>query len=124
VQGYKVYYTLTPDLPIPQWTTQVVEGSRLTTIQNLRTSRTYTVRVRALTDVGDGLLSDPIQVKLQQEGIVVTSSNNLKSTSFTHMVRLFRSGDICDQVGELSEICPTLRCFGAAKSTWVGAPNF
>jgi len=68
LQGYKVYYTLTPELPISLWTVHVVEGSRLTTIPNLLTNRTYTVQVLAYTSVGDGPLSQPTQVKLQQGG--------------------------------------------------------
>jgi len=71
LQGYKVYYTRTPDMPIPLWTVHVVEGSRLTTIPNLLTNRTYTLKVLAYTAVGDGPLSEPIQVKMQQGGIVV-----------------------------------------------------
>jgi len=70
-QGYKVYYTLKPDMPIPLWTVHVVDGSRLTTIPNLLTNRTYTVKVLAYTAVGDGPLSEPIQVKLQQGGIIL-----------------------------------------------------
>ena len=73
LQGYKVYYTLTPELPIPLWTVHVVEGSRLTTIANMMTNRTYTLRVLAYTAVGDGPLSDQIQVKMQQGGIIILS---------------------------------------------------
>ena len=76
LQGYKVYYTLTPDLPRDLWTVHVVEGSRLTTIPNLLTNRTYTVKVLAYTAVGDGPLSNPIQVKLQQGGILYRSLFN------------------------------------------------
>lgn len=68
LQGYKVYYTLTPDLPIPLWTVHEVEGSRLTNIPNLLTNRTYTLRVLAYTEVGDGPLSEQMQVKMQQGG--------------------------------------------------------
>jgi len=68
LQGYKVYYTLTPDLPIPLWTVHVVEGSRLTTIANLLTNRTYTLKVLAYTAVGDGPLSGQIQVRTQKGG--------------------------------------------------------
>ena len=68
-QGYKVYYTLTPDLPvIDQWTLHVVNDNKLTTISNLLTNRTYTISMLAYTSVGDGPLSQPIQVKTQQGG--------------------------------------------------------
>jgi len=70
LQGYKVYYTLTPDLPIALWTVHEVEGRRLTTIPNLLTNRTYTLKALAYTAVGDGPLSEEIQVKLQHGGIV------------------------------------------------------
>jgi len=70
LQGYKVYYTLTPDLPISLWTVHEVEGSRLTNIPNLLTNRTYSLRVLAFTEVGDGPLSEQMQVKMQQGGIV------------------------------------------------------
>jgi len=71
MQGYKVYYTLTPDLPIPLWVVHKVEGSRLTTIPNLLPNRTYTLKVLAFTAIGDGPLSEPIQVKMQQGGTVI-----------------------------------------------------
>ena len=62
-QGYKVYYTLTPELPVRLWTVhEVTDDSRVTTISNLLENRTYTVRLLALTTVGDGPLSPPINV--------------------------------------------------------------
>jgi len=70
LQGYKVYYTLSPDLPTPLWTVHRVEGSQLTNILNLLTNRTYTLKVLAFTAVGDGPLSEHIQVKMQQGGTV------------------------------------------------------
>ena len=69
-QGYKVYYTLTPDLPITLWTLQPVDSNVLTTISNLQTNRTYTISVLAFTNVGDGPLSEHIQVRTQQGGNV------------------------------------------------------
>lgn len=66
-----MYYTLKPDLPIPLWTVHNVEGSMLTTIPNLLTNRTYTLKVLAYTAVGDGPLSDQVQVKMQQGGTTI-----------------------------------------------------
>ncbi|ELU00302.1 hypothetical protein CAPTEDRAFT_229069 [Capitella teleta] len=66
IKGYKVYYTPTPDIPISLWTIHNVDNSRLTTISNLLTNRTYTIRVLAFTDIGVGPLSDAIQVVTQQ----------------------------------------------------------
>jgi len=70
-QGYKVFYTLTPDLPISLWTVHPVDNSQLTTVSNLLTNRTYTISVLASTDIGDGPLSDQIRVKTQQGGKLV-----------------------------------------------------
>lgn len=67
IRGYKVYYTLSPaELPVSLWTVHQVDNSQLTTITNLMTNRTYTISVLAFTSVGDGPLSEPIQVKTQQ----------------------------------------------------------
>lgn len=59
---------MTPDLPISLWTLHQVDNSQLTTISNLLTNRTYTISVLAYTSVGDGPLSEPIQVRTQQGG--------------------------------------------------------
>ena len=72
LQGYKVYYTMSPDLPITLWTLHQVDNSQLTTISNLLTNRTYTVSVLAFTAVGDGPLSEPIKVRTQQGGMYLT----------------------------------------------------
>ena len=63
MQGYKVYYTLTPDLPVSLWTVhELSDNSLLTTITNLVQERTYSLRVLAYTEVGDGPLSHVISV--------------------------------------------------------------
>jgi len=68
-QGYKVFYTLAPELSVNLWTVHSVEGgSELTTVSNLLTNRTYTIRVSAYTAVGDGPLSGPVHVKMQPGG--------------------------------------------------------
>ena len=69
MQGYYVYYTVTPNLPIDLWTLHKVDNAQLTTITNLWTNRTYTLRVRAYTSMGDGPLSEPIRVKTTQGGV-------------------------------------------------------
>ncbi|XP_053559157.1 receptor-type tyrosine-protein phosphatase S isoform X6 [Bombina bombina] len=66
IRGYRVYYTMEPDKPVSNWLKHNVDGSLLTTIGSLSEHETYTVRVLAFTSVGDGPLSDPIQVKTQQ----------------------------------------------------------
>ncbi|KAG8454511.1 hypothetical protein GDO86_000939 [Hymenochirus boettgeri] len=66
IRGYRVYYTMEPDQPVSSWLKYNVDDSLLTTIGSLLEHETYTVRVLAFTSVGDGPLSDPIQVKTQQ----------------------------------------------------------
>ncbi|XP_073450671.1 receptor-type tyrosine-protein phosphatase S isoform X11 [Aquarana catesbeiana] len=66
IRGYRVYYTMEPDQPVSSWLKYNVDDNLLTTIGNLLEHETYTVRVLAFTSVGDGPLSDPIQVKTQQ----------------------------------------------------------
>ena len=48
------------------WETQVVDSNKLTTISDLVPHVMYTIRVQALTSVGPGPLSQPVQVKTQQ----------------------------------------------------------
>ncbi|XP_061457968.1 receptor-type tyrosine-protein phosphatase S [Rhineura floridana] len=66
IRGYRVYYTMEPDQPVSNWQKHNVDDSLLTTVSSLLEHETYTVRVLAFTSVGDGPLSDPIQVKIQQ----------------------------------------------------------
>ncbi|XP_023699355.1 receptor-type tyrosine-protein phosphatase S isoform X4 [Paramormyrops kingsleyae] len=64
IKGYRVYYTMDPSQPMNQWQIHNVQVSRMTTIQSLTPSETYTIRVLAFTSVGDGPFSDPIHVKV------------------------------------------------------------
>ncbi|CAI5798873.1 receptor-type tyrosine-protein phosphatase S isoform X9 [Podarcis lilfordi] len=66
IRGYRVYYTMEPDQPVSNWQKHNVDDSLLTTVSSLLEMETYTVRVLAFTSVGDGPLSDPIQVKTKQ----------------------------------------------------------
>ncbi|XP_053514314.1 receptor-type tyrosine-protein phosphatase S isoform X6 [Artibeus jamaicensis] len=65
IRGYRVYYTMEPEHPVGNWQKHNVDDSLLTTVGSLLEDETYTVRVLAFTSVGDGPLSDPIQVKTQ-----------------------------------------------------------
>jgi len=68
-QGYKVYYSLNPDLPLSRWFVLSVDNSQLTTISNLITNKTYAISVLAYTALGDGPMSwPPVLVKIQQGG--------------------------------------------------------
>uniref|UniRef100_A0A8B9X9F9 Receptor-type tyrosine-protein phosphatase S n=1 Tax=Bos mutus grunniens TaxID=30521 RepID=A0A8B9X9F9_BOSMU len=62
------YGSITPwsGAPVGNWQKHNVDDSLLTTVGSLLEDETYTVRVLAFTSVGDGPLSDPIQVKTQQ----------------------------------------------------------
>ena len=63
MQGYKVYYTLSPELPVSLWTVhEVTDNNLLTTVTNLLEDRSYSLRVLAYTEVGDGPLSHVIHV--------------------------------------------------------------
>ncbi|XP_058805805.1 tyrosine-protein phosphatase Lar isoform X2 [Phymastichus coffea] len=66
VTGYKVYYTTDPGQPMSNWKFQTVDNSQLTTISDLTAHVIYTIRVQALTSVGPGPLSAPVQIKTQQ----------------------------------------------------------
>ncbi|XP_063770956.1 receptor-type tyrosine-protein phosphatase S isoform X11 [Pseudophryne corroboree] len=66
IRGYRIYYTMDPEKQVSNWDKSSVDDSLLTTIGGLLGHETYTVRVLAFTSVGDGPLSDPIQVKTQQ----------------------------------------------------------
>ena len=77
-----MYYTLTPDLPTPLWTVHPVDNSQLTTVTNLLTNRTYTMKVLASTDVGDGPLTNPLSV--------TTSQGGSSTTDLTMFGKLFR----------------------------------
>lgn len=68
VTGYRLYYTTQPLLPLPRWSQQVVDDSRLSTVSGLTPHQVYWVRVQALTAVGAGPASAPALVKTQQGG--------------------------------------------------------
>ncbi|XP_072749462.1 tyrosine-protein phosphatase Lar isoform X5 [Anoplolepis gracilipes] len=66
VTGYKVYFTTDSNQPMASWQYQMVDNSQLTTISELTPHTIYTIRVQALTSVGPGPLSLPVQIKTQQ----------------------------------------------------------
>ncbi|KZC05677.1 Receptor-type tyrosine-protein phosphatase delta, partial [Dufourea novaeangliae] len=66
VTGYKVYYTTDPNQQMASWQYQMVDNSQLTTVSDLTPHTIYTIRVQALTSVGPGPLSLPVQIKTQQ----------------------------------------------------------
>ncbi|XP_011315054.1 tyrosine-protein phosphatase Lar isoform X2 [Fopius arisanus] len=86
VTGYKVYYTTDSNQPMASWHSQVVNNNQLTTISELIPHTMYTIRVQALTSVGPGPLSQPIQIKTQQgvpsqpENLSVVDSGETSAT--------------------------------------------
>ncbi|XP_072008598.1 receptor-type tyrosine-protein phosphatase delta isoform X26 [Engystomops pustulosus] len=68
IQGYRVYYTMDPTQHINSWTKSNIADSHITTIGSLVPQKTYSVKVLAFTSVGDGPLSNEIQV-ITQTGV-------------------------------------------------------
>ncbi|KAM4807553.1 receptor-type tyrosine-protein phosphatase delta isoform 4-T4 [Rhinophrynus dorsalis] len=68
IQGYRVYHTMDPTQNINRWTKYNVVDSQITTIGNLVPQKTYSIKVLAYTSVGDGPLSNEIQV-ITQTGV-------------------------------------------------------
>ncbi|XP_077428207.1 receptor-type tyrosine-protein phosphatase delta-like isoform X17 [Vanacampus margaritifer] len=62
VVGYRVYYTSDNTLPVNQWEKQMVRSANFITIQSLTPNKTYYIRVLAFTSVGDGPLSEDLQI--------------------------------------------------------------
>ncbi|KAM6942202.1 protein tyrosine phosphatase receptor type Db isoform 1-T3 [Lycodopsis pacificus] len=62
VVGYRVYYTSDNLLPVNQWEKQMVRSANFITIQGLTPNKTYYIRVLAFTSVGDGPLSQDLQI--------------------------------------------------------------
>ncbi|KAL0611836.1 Receptor-type tyrosine-protein phosphatase S [Plecturocebus cupreus] len=114
IRGYRVYYTMEPEHPVGNWQKHNVDDSLLTTVGSLLEDETYTVRVLAFTSVGDGPLSDPIQVKTQQgvpgqpmnlraearsETSISLSWSPPRQDSIVKYELLFREGDHGREVG-------------------------
>ncbi|CAE1147228.1 PTPRD [Acanthosepion pharaonis] len=64
IKGYKIFYTMNPDLPIILWDhkTHTDSQKRVATLTNLKTNSTYTINILAFSSAGQGPLSDEIQV--------------------------------------------------------------
>ncbi|XP_028973977.1 protein tyrosine phosphatase receptor type Db isoform X6 [Esox lucius] len=62
VVGYRVYYTDDPALQVNQWEKQMVRAANFITVHSLVPNKTYYIRVLAFTSVGDGPLSQDLQI--------------------------------------------------------------
>ncbi|XP_052787358.1 receptor-type tyrosine-protein phosphatase S-like [Mya arenaria] len=63
IQGYEVFYTTNPDLPIVLWHKKEVSGdSTMATISGLQPDATYTICVDANYSISRAPLSTPVQV--------------------------------------------------------------
>ncbi|XP_052827297.1 receptor-type tyrosine-protein phosphatase S isoform X7 [Octopus bimaculoides] len=64
IEGYKIFYTLNPDLPIILWDHKTHNNgqNKVETLLNLKTNSTYTITILAFSSAGEGPLSEEIQV--------------------------------------------------------------
>lgn len=68
IRGYRVFYSPDPAAPLASWQKQQTEESQRTSLSGLLPGITYGLRLLAFTSVGDGPLSDLLQVKTQLGG--------------------------------------------------------
>nr|XP_029132824.1 receptor-type tyrosine-protein phosphatase F-like isoform X2 [Labrus bergylta] len=66
ISGYRVFYSSEHDASYGTWLTQDTDDSQLTIITDLTTDITYSLRVLGFTSMGNGPLSDVLQIKAQQ----------------------------------------------------------
>ncbi|XP_051277011.1 receptor-type tyrosine-protein phosphatase F isoform X3 [Dicentrarchus labrax] len=66
IRGYRIYYSSDLTAPLSGWQKQITDDTIMTTISGLTPDITYGLRVQGFTSVGDGPLSDMVQVKTQQ----------------------------------------------------------
>ncbi|XP_058886192.1 receptor-type tyrosine-protein phosphatase delta-like isoform X17 [Acipenser ruthenus] len=74
IQGYRVYYTMEPSQHVNNWQKHNVGDTHITTISGLTPQKTYHVKVLAFTSVGDGPLSNDIQV-ITKTGVPAQPTN-------------------------------------------------
>uniref|UniRef100_A0A1A8MRL6 Receptor-type tyrosine-protein phosphatase F n=2 Tax=Nothobranchius pienaari TaxID=704102 RepID=A0A1A8MRL6_9TELE len=66
IQGYRIYYSSEPSEQFSTWKIHNTDESRFTTISGLTPGLTYSLKMLGFTAVGDGPLSDVLQIKTQQ----------------------------------------------------------
>lgn len=69
ILGYRIYYSSeATSNPFSQWQLHNTNDSKFTTISDLTPDMTYSLRMLGFTSVGDGPLSDVLQIKTQLGG--------------------------------------------------------
>ncbi|MEQ2301099.1 hypothetical protein AMECASPLE_032555, partial [Ameca splendens] len=66
LQGYRIYYSSEPNDPLSSWQTHNINDSKFTSITGLMPNITYSLRMLGFTSMGEGPLSDVLQIKTQQ----------------------------------------------------------
>lgn len=84
MQGYKIFYTLNPDLPIILWDHKTHNNgqNKVETLLNLKTNSTYTITILAFSSAGEGPLSEEIQVMTNPGGNAVFITHSISLLIF------------------------------------------
>lgn len=79
IRGYRLFYNADPAAPLSSWQQHQAEAeeSQRSSLSGLLPGVTYALRLLAFTSVGDGPLSDPLQIKTQLGGEAAFSWNSL-----------------------------------------------
>ncbi|XP_075173467.1 receptor-type tyrosine-protein phosphatase delta isoform X39 [Anomaloglossus baeobatrachus] len=132
IQGYRVYYTMDPTQHINSWTKYNVADSQITTIGNLVPQKTYSVKVLAFTSVGDGPLSNEIQVitqtgvpsqplnfkaEAESETSILLSWTPPRSDTISSYKLYYKEGDHAEEQSVTSEPTTSYRLQGLKPNT-------
>lgn len=77
IRGYRLFYSSNPAAPLSSWQKQPTDGSHQTSLDHLEPGTTYGLRVLAFNSVGEGPLSDLLQIKTQLGGDWLQKFNSL-----------------------------------------------
>ncbi|XP_072260371.1 receptor-type tyrosine-protein phosphatase delta isoform X25 [Pyxicephalus adspersus] len=132
IQGYRVYYTMEPSQHINSWTKYNVADSQITTIGNLMPQKTYSVKVLAFTSVGDGPLSNEIQVitqtgvpsqplnfkaEAESETSILLSWTPPRSDTILNYELYYKEGDQAEELSNIIEPSSSYRLQGLKPNT-------
>lgn len=84
IMGYRVYYTTDSTQHVNLWDKQIVRGNNFVTIQGLIPNKTYYIKVLAYTSVGDGPLSQDLQIIAKtggEHGLFLLNRNQAQLTN-------------------------------------------